>query len=293
MSEPARVQREDTEPEEQRATTSDWRKDPNFRWPQRVPWSQLGPDFIAAWGRANPADPQPEHVEIVGQNGSGKSYLECTMLQDRLRARKRAAVLVCTKKADKVFSLLGWPLVDSLDEARDRNYQNFLFWPQTRLMGNARKQFYDAKITRLLNELWQKDANITVAFDEIGYVEGLSGDMKALIQQYWREARSLGIDIVGMKQRPQGALRDMHSESYWTAAFKPKDRSDLERWAELFGARRDWMPVFDTLDRGKREFILANPMHEDAYISWVDVPLTPIDPPKRTPPWMRRRSADA
>ena len=280
----------ETEPESYRGApkradpTADYRRDPNFRQPERVAWSELGPQFARIWGRADPKDPQPEHAEIVGQNGSGKSYLMCTMLQDRARARKTGAVIVCTKKADRVFAKLGWPVIDDLGELR--KHPNAIFWPQTKAMGLKRKEFHDRKVSELLHHLWQKDANTIVAFDEIGYVESLSGEMKALVQQYWREARSLGITVVGMKQRPQGALRDMHSEAYWTAAFKPKDRADLERWAELFGARRDWMPVFDSLDRQKREFIIGNPVYDEAYISWVDVPLTPDKPKNSRPKWL-------
>jgi hypothetical protein len=131
----------------------------------------------------------------------------------------------------------------------------------------------------LLNHLWNppngQRPNTIIAFDEVGYIESLSGEMRALIQQYWREARSLGITVVAMKQRPQGALRDMHSETYWTSAFAPKDRSDAERFAELFGHRRDWLPVFDGLDADNHEFILRHSRSREAYISWVDVPLTP------------------
>ena len=72
----------------------DYRRDAGFRWPQRVPWSELGQLFTAAWGRADPSNPDPEHLEIVGQNGSGKSYLMCTMLQDRMVRRKTGAVIV-------------------------------------------------------------------------------------------------------------------------------------------------------------------------------------------------------
>ena len=275
------------EPEEYSGTRrqpADYRSDPNFRQPQRMPWSELGPQFAKIWGRADPKDPQPEHMEIVGQNGSGKSYLLCTALQDRATRRKDRAVIVCTKKADRVFAKLGWPVVS--DTAELSKEPQAIYWPQTKAMGNERKAFHDRKISQLLHELWKPDANVIVAFDEVGYVESLSGDMKALVQQYWREARSLGITVVGMKQRPQGALRDMHSEAYWTAAFKPKDRADLERWAELFGARRDWMPVFDSLDRQKREFIIGNPVYDDAYISWVDVPLHPVRRESRGPSWL-------
>jgi hypothetical protein len=85
----------------------------------------------------------------------------------------------------------------------------------------------------------------------------------------------VGITVLAMKQRPQGALRDMHSETSWTIAFAPKDRGDLERWAELFGARRDWMPVFDSLDPDRHEFIIRHSRSREAYISWVDVELRP------------------
>jgi nucleoside-triphosphatase THEP1 len=265
---------------------TDWRRDPGFSWPERVPWSELGPTFIQAWGRADPANPDPEHMEIVGQNGCGKSYLMCTCLQERMVMRQTAAVIVCTKRADSVFLKLGWPVIESPRELKDN--PNAIYWPRTGRTGTARRAFHDAKVNELLDAMWTKDSNRIVAFDEIGYVESLSAEAKANVQMYWREGRSLGITVVGMKQRPQGALRDMHSETYWTAAFKPKDRADLERWAELFGARRDWMPVFDSLDRSKREFIIANPLHDDAYISWVDTPLRPVKPPSKGPRWLRR-----
>ena len=277
------VQREDIEPESQRATTSDWRKDPNFTWPPRRPWSQLGPDFIDAWGRADPSNPQPEHMEIVGQNGSGKTYLLMTCLQQRYKQRKSGAVMVCTKADDEVFGKLGWPIIDKVADINDN--PNAIYWPRTMLKGTRRKEFHERKVGELLDAVWIKESNRIVAFDEVGYIESLSGEMKSMVQMYWREGRSLGITVVGMKQRPQGALRDMHSESYWTAAFKPKDRADLERWSELFGAKRDWMPVFDSLDRQSREFIIANPVHEEAYISWVDEPLKPSKPKQARPRW--------
>lgn len=266
------------------AAAPDWRRDPRFTWPQRVPWSELGPHFIAAWGLADPANPDPEHMEIIGQNGSGKTYLLGTCMQQRMIMRESAWVIICTKKADRVFGKIGWPIIDTPAQLKDN--PNAIYWPRTLRTGIARNQFYDAKVNAILDAMWTEDSNRIVAFDEIGFVESLSVEAKANVQMYWREGRSLGITVVGMKQRPQGALRDMHSETYWTAAFKPKDRADLERWSELFGARRDWMPVFDSLDRSKREFIIANPLHDDAYISWVDVPLRPVKPPRKGPRWL-------
>lgn len=293
MSHPAELERVPAAPRGVPAgPPMDYRHDASFTWPERVPWSELEPDFTGAWGRADPADPQPEGMEIVGQTGSGKTYLLCSALQARMIRRQTGAVIIITKDDDRVFSKLGWPVID---RPQDLNkHPNALYWPRTRAMGNDRRDFYNRKVLELLRALWHPESNRIVAFDEIGYAEGLSGDARATIQQYWREGRSVGITVVAMKQRPQGAQRDMHSESYWTAAFKPKDRGDLERWAQLYGAPRDWMPVFDSLtehgERGEqREFILRHSRSNEAYISWIDRPLVPIDPPKPRPAWMPGR----
>lgn len=251
----------------------DFRHDPNFAWPERVPWSELAPHFAMAWGRADPSNPQPEDLEAVGQKGSGKTRIIMHMLQDQYTYRKSGGVFIATKTDDEIFRRMGWPIVHRVDEVAGN--ANVIFWPRTRLMGNARKAYHEREISNLLHRLWRPKANTKVAFDEIAYAESLSGDLRALIQQYWREARSLGITVIAMKQRPQGTQRDMHSESQWTVGFKPKDRADLERWAELFGARRDWMPVFDDLNADNHEFIIRHSRTGEAYISWVDIPLVP------------------
>src|SRR6266704_2680842 len=118
------VQRGDVEPEDSQArkTPSSWQSDPNFTPPERVPWSELGPDFIRIWGRA-----------------------------------------------------------DEIDAS------NVVFWPRTRRTGTERRAFHEVKIRGLLDKLWQPQANTIVGFDEVGYVESLSGDMRALVQMYWRD----------------------------------------------------------------------------------------------------------
>jgi len=257
--------------------------DPNFTWPDRVPWSVLGPDFIDAWGFRPPRGKR-EHFEVLGPSGSGKTHLVETVLHDHYTEaeRRRAAdgrrhletgaVFVATKTDDDIFGELGWPVAHSPDEVRDTNV---IYWPRTSATGLKRREFHDQRVNGLLNHLWQPRANTIVAFDEVGYAESLSQDTRALIQQYWREGRALGIQVIGMKQRPQGALRDMHSETYWTAAFAPKDRSDAERFAELFGHKRDWLPVFDSLNPDAHEFILRHSRTREAYITRVDTPLRP------------------
>jgi hypothetical protein len=279
------VQREDVEPEESGGgAPADYRYDPSFAWPERVPWSELGPDFIQQWGFALPRGKR-EHLEVVGPSGSGKTRLVETILQDHYRESLRrmqaagndhietGAIFVATKTDDEIFRELGWPVVRSVDEMRGDTH--LIFWPQTKKTGLDRRAYHDQKVGRLLDALWQPKANTLLAFDEIGYVEGLSGNTRATVQQYWREGRALGIQVIGMKQRPQGALRDMHSETFWTVSFKPSDDADQERFAMLFGHKRDWMPVLDSLDLDRHEFVIRHSRSQDAYISWVDVPLTP------------------
>jgi hypothetical protein len=279
------VQPEDVEPENAAARSQQgyWASDPNFTWPERLPWSVLGPDFIDAWGFKLPPRNR-EHLEVIGPSGSGKTYWVETILQQHYAEAERrrsasgrkhletGAVFLATKADDEVFTEMGWPIVASAGEIRDTNV---IVWPRTGKTGIERREFHAQQVTALLDKLWEKNANTLLVFDEVGYAEGLSAEVRSLIQQYWREGRALHIQVVGMKQRPQGALRDMHSETYWTAAFAPKDRSDAERFAELFGHRRDWLPVFDALDPDKHEFILRHSKTREAYISWVDLPLTP------------------
>ena len=278
------IQPEDYEPEDSRGSSSgqavDYRYDPAFEWPAREPWSVVGPDFMERFSRGD----QPEHMEITGPSGSGKTHLMMTILQDHYRDQDawrqasgrdniyRGGILLVTKRDDDIFKKMGWPVTHDAGQMRDTN---MIVWPQTSRTGQERDDHLHLHVERLLRKLWQPDANTVLAFDEIGYVEGLGGDMRKRVQQYWREARSLGISMLAMKQRPQGALRDMHSETPWTAVFKPKDRGDAERWAELLGHRRDWLPVLDSLDRQRHEFILRDAISEQARISWVDTPLRP------------------
>ena len=68
-----------------------------FQWPEAVPWSELGEDFIEAWGRREDGRPDWEHLEATGQSGSGKTYAIGTILQQRA-ARWNTAELACLSK---------------------------------------------------------------------------------------------------------------------------------------------------------------------------------------------------
>ncbi|HEX8763007.1 MAG TPA: hypothetical protein VF733_04605 [Candidatus Saccharimonadales bacterium] len=245
--------------------------------PPRVPWSQLGPEFAMIWGRAKPENPQPEHMEVIGMNGSGKTYFIMKILQEAMLVRNTRIVIVVTKQDDDVFAQLGWPIVREFNQIR--KHRQCIYWPLTTKLGDERKAFHEVRLYELLTRMWKKKAWFTIAFDEIAYVESLSPRVKSLVAMWWREARSMKITVIAMKQRPQGVQRDMHSETWWTVAFKPKDENDAERFAELLGNRKMWMALFEQMDADNHEFVIKHTRTGIVYISWIDIPLEPIEPP--------------
>lgn len=255
---------------------------PGFQRPQEVPWSVLGEEFIEVWGHDEKGKLQAQHWEITGQSGSGKSYLLATAVQQRAKRWDSAEIVVLTKEADDSIPLLGWPTVDRFADLR--RYRQSVFWPQTGLKGEDRERFHEGVLYELLSNLWTKDANVVISFDEIGYVEDLSRRIKKFIRMMWREARSNGISIIAMKQRPVGVVRDQHSESRWKAVFPPADMGDMERFAELLGRVREWAPVLESLDQERHQFVLRNSFTKEAYISWVDAELRPLLSQQRQQP---------
>jgi hypothetical protein len=271
------------------AEPADWRHDASFRTPERVPWSVLGPQFHVTFGNVDPADPQPEGLEIIGQNGSGKTYAGGKIYQERAFVTGRASILMAHKSVEATLLKLGWPIANTWDQVTAKvrdGHTNLIYWPRTRLMGNARKDFYDKRMTEALDHLWvsatpKQTADTDVIFDDYGFVEDSLPETAGRVKQFLREGRALGFSTGLFKQRAQGGTRYATSETQWTLGFRPADDADLERWAELFGARRDWIPVLRSLDRVKREFVIKHTVTQEAYISWIDKPLAPRQPPRR------------
>jgi hypothetical protein len=245
-----------------------------FMWPDEIPWSELGPDFIETWGHDEKGQLRAEHFEVTGQSGSGKSYSVATILQQRAQRWDTAELAVLTKQADDSLPLLGWPVID--DPRELRRYRQALYWPQTSAQGEEREAYHEAKLYELLTGLWQKNANIVLYFDEVRYVESLSRRLKKQIRMYWREGRSHGISIMAGAQRPIEMVRDQHSESRWKLVFPPADMGDMQRFAEMLGRWRDWQPVLESLDQTRHQFVLRNSFTKDQYISWIDTDLRPL-----------------
>ena len=252
---------------------------------QRIPWSELAQEFSEVWGRADPSNPQPEHVEVLGINGSGKSLWMAKAVQERMLIRHTPVVICQSKPADDTIMQLGWPIITDGNVQRVRRERWSVYWPQTNATGQARKRYQADQFVKLLDYLWRPQSNTIVVLDDVGYIQGLHASngepLNPIIEMYLREGRSSGISNVLVKQRPQGAKREMHSETQWTVAFAPKDEDDKERFAQLFGPKKQWMPVFDTMDSDKHEFLIKHHRTQSAFISWIDTPLRPIKRPDK------------
>lgn len=275
--------------QQQPPPAADWREEAGFRPPERVPWSRLGPQFAATFGRSDPNDPQPENVAVYGQNGTGKTHAAGIIYQERAFVTGRPSIIAAHKTIDDTLAKIGFPVVHTWDQlvksVRDGEV-NVIYQPRTRLMGHARHHFYDSAFTDLIDRVWGsaapgRPADTDLVFDDVGFIERSLPDTMGRLEQLLREGRALGLSTGLLKQRVQGGSRLEASETQWTLGFRPKDDDDLERWAQLFGARRNWMPVFRTLDRVKREFVIKHAVTQQAYISWMDVPLSPRQPPRR------------
>lgn len=215
----------------------------------------------------------PEHVEILGQNGSGKSMFEREILLQRVAKRgpSTGVVVVCTKPADTTITSMGWPIISKWPP--DYGHNQNIFWPNpgSKMGEEERIAYQRQKIGGLLHKLWVPDSNIIVVFDEIAYIEQELGLGKVLVR-YYREARGLGITIVATTQRPQGVTRYMHSESHWRAFFAPTDEDDAERMAQVAGGKRRYLPLLESLNREAFEFLLVHKLTNQMVITWIDQP---------------------
>jgi hypothetical protein len=272
-----------TQPNEEQYVPNQAIDDNAIPMPERVPWSEIAQEFASVWGRADPKDPQPEHMEVLGINGAGKTLFTCKAVQERVAIRRTPVVFLQSKPADETVMRLGWPLITNGDIKQVQKERQSIFWPQTNATGRARKLYQAEHFRNLLNSLWHPNSNVIVVYDDFGYIQELvcqDGEQLApIVQMFLREGRSSGITNVLVKQRAQGSRREMHSETQWKVGFATLDQDDQERVAEIFGNRRGYLPIVRSMDADKHEFLLKHSRTGSEVISWIDTPLRPLARP--------------
>lgn len=245
---------------------------------ERVDWADLGPEFIRAWGRPGGRF-EPEHMTVYGKTGSGKSYFVSYVLKQRAATRGSHVVVVATKRADRTLTSMGWPIVQSWPPGYGE--RQVIYWAKAKGISAAHRLPQRIKVKRLMDQLWVPGSNIVVYWDELPYIETMLG-LRVEMENYYREARALGITNVASMQRPSGVTRLAHSESGWTVAFAPKDVDDRDRVAEVLGDRARFRVALDQLDRRTHEFIVRHDRTGETYISHLPRPgRRPVRSPKR------------
>jgi hypothetical protein len=198
-----------------------------------VPWSVLGPQFIRQWGVPR-GKLMPEHLEILGQSGSGKSYFEMHVLLDRARLRGATSWWWPPNQPTRRCSDTGWPIIDSWPPSDPRESCH-IYWVRAPGVGKAAQDEQARKIYELLAKLWHPDANIIVVIDEIAYLtvdlnSTRDYPLKTVLTKYYREGRALGITMVASTQRPQGVPRQMHSSRAGPCASPRRTKKTPKEW---------------------------------------------------------------
>lgn len=244
---------------------------------ERVDWADLGPEFIATWGRPDGRF-DPEHLTVYGKSGGGKTHFTRRVVTLRAQVRQSHVVFVATKKADREIMKFktedGWPVVT--DWPPNYGDNQVIYWARAKGLDAADRIPQRAKVKKLMNELWRADSNTVVVWDELGYLQ----DMLKLgpeLETFYREGRSNGITNVALMQRPSKVTRLAHSEAGWTVAFPPKDQDDRRRVAEVFGDRARFALALDELDRTKHEFLIRHDRSGQVYVSHLPPPARQAD----------------
>jgi len=173
---------------------------------------QVGRRLGVAWE-------QGQHVAIVGDTGSGKTYLEALLL------RMRSYNIVLRTKDDDIR----WP-----GFKRVRRVDQIEILPRERQKWYILDPTYRAQAGqahRLVARVWA-EGGWTVTFDELFYLENRLGATSG-IEMLLTQGRSNGITVVCGMQRPSRVSRFALSQCTHLFAFASEGR-DVATLAEAF-----------------------------------------------------------
>ncbi len=197
---------------------------------------------------------QGHSVAIIGQNGSGKTYLETRLLPERTWV-----VVLRTKPDDNK-----WPGFTRVRRASqvDLSRRHWILDP-----------YYESQyreISAMLDRAWT-EGNWTIDFDELWYCENHL-HLRQPIERLLTQGRSLGITTVVGMQRPSRVSRFAVSEPHHVFSFFLEGR-DAKTVAEATSPRM--LPAIASLkqyqfayyNRRTRDIIISDASHIQEVLS--------------------------
>ena len=162
---------------------------------------------------------QGEHVIIVGDTGSGKTYLESKLLHLR-----EHVIVLRTKPDDIKFS--GFHKIRTFDHLGDIKFSKFLLVPSYDL-----QQF---QLARTMDRVW-REGGWTLAVDELYYATDILR-LQRPINKLFTQGRSKRITVVAGMQRPAWISRFALSQSTHAFIFRCEGR-DLTSLSQALSPR--------------------------------------------------------
>lgn len=240
----------------------------------RVPWGEV----LSYFAREHELG---QHVATEGPNGSGKSVLMLELLKERGKRltthRRPVSITVLEGKTrdrtvQQLIAVDGWKRITAAkDWPPGYGDEHCVVWPKGGSTTSA-ISLQSRMFAAVLEEAFDS-GNQILYIDEAAYFEtarprGLG--LGALMDRYWREARSNGVSLFAGTQRPVRVSRSMWSEPYWLFIFRPEDEDDLKRVAQLSGYKQLVLDVVPAL--GPHEFLMLRRRPERAaMISQVEI----------------------
>lgn len=183
--------------------------------PIQQPGTERQPRLPVPWA-------QGEHVSVVGDTGTGKTFL-----LSRLAEYRSHVVLFRTKlDTEREPHFGGFKYADSANALEDGRYDKIVLTPKYRDQG---KQGY-----AMLEKVWQH-GRWCVMIDELWYADQVLG-LRSMIDKLLTQGRSARITVVVGMQRPAFVSRFALSQCTHVFSFRVEGR-DLKTMREAFTNR--------------------------------------------------------
>jgi hypothetical protein len=171
-----------------------------------------------------------EHVAVIGDTGTGKTYL---LAKSLLRLRRYVVVFKTKPDPDDKSKWAGFHRIRTAAGMDDGRYTRFLLTPKY--------EHQALEGYRLLERVWRQ-GSWTVVIDEGWYAEQIG--LRPYIERLLTQGRSLGVSVVYGQQRPVTTSRFVISQCSHLFCFRVEGR-DAKTIAESTTPRI--LPVIDQL----------------------------------------------